>query len=275
MREERPNSKVLSTAEVIAAARAGDTREHVLREQRAARAKLEENPRYSGPRYRGRTVDEWVDRASAGLASIGQVRDAFLRITPAAESSVPQLISLLRHRSPHFRHIAAVAMGRIGPAAQMAVPHLIHQLRDPHAAPRYGALEALLAIGVSRSEAAPLAMCLQDPDKAVRRLAADTLGSLGPDAATAVEALINVLNDDQVIGHAAAALGQIGLQAAPAVPALAKVLSHEFVEYRCAAAAALAQIGTPEALAAVRPALKDRWKTVRDLANRIVQLPQS
>ena len=71
-----------------------------------------------------------------------------------------------------------------------------------------------------------LTIALKDKSHAVRKLAAETLGKIGPKAATAVLALTGLLRDssERVRGAAAEALGRIGPKAAPAIPVLVRML---------------------------------------------------
>ncbi len=92
---------------------------------------------------------------------------------------------------------------------------------------------------------------LQSKDLDVRRAAVDTLEGLG-----AVAALIDTMQDNAhwfVRMAAAQALGRLG--DARAIPFLAEVLHEQYTRDQWLsfdAAVALAQIGTPEAMAALR-----------------------
>jgi len=83
-----------------------------------------------------------------------------------------------------------------------------------------------------------------DPRQAplIRSLAAVGLASMGSDAATAINPLIQCLSaeESELPAHAALALGKIG---APAVPALRKALADPDFGVRGAAADALAHVG--------------------------------
>ena len=100
---------------------------------------------------------------------------------------------------------------------------------------------------------------LRDKDDKVRRALAGILGRIGPAAAAAVPALIEMLRDkDHDVGKnaiAAEALERIGPAAKTAVPALTELLREKDVKICIVAAHALGGIG-PEAKAAV-PALAE------------------
>ena len=269
MADKKPS---LSIAEILSAARNTDKDDSVAAEREAAKDRVKQDVRYTGPRYAGRAIEEWMDRADAGLASIHEIRKAFYRVTPAAKVCVPALIRWLSHRHKHFRHVATRTLGLIGPDAAAAVDDLVRLLSDPDAMVRGEALESLEKIGGPRGEVAKIASCVIDSDKFVRRTAINALAQLGPEAAETVPLLTAALSDEQVVGHAANALAAIGPKAQPAVPALARVLAdHECVEYRKAALNALARIGTEEALQAVQVGLNDRRKEVRNAAREILR----
>ena len=88
---------------------------------------------------------------------------------------------------------------------------------------------------------------LQDQD--VRAHAAWALGSIGEDAKDAVPALTQALQDPEVRGDATEALVQMGKDA---VPALVQALQDQNEYVRLHAAWALGEMGTPEALKAVK-----------------------
>src|SRR5262249_60058909 len=75
--------------------------------------------------------------------------------------------------------------------------------------------------------------------------AIDALGQIGPDAESAVSALVDALKDAGRRGAAVDALGQIGRKAESAIPALEKVLTGDDVSVRWAAASSLVRIGGP------------------------------
>ena len=260
-----------SIAEILSAARDTDKDNSVAAEREAAKDRVKQGVRYLGPRYAGRAIEEWMDRADAGLASIHEIRKAFYRVTPAAKVCVPALIRWLAHRHKHFRHVATRTLGLIGPEAAAAVDHLVSLLSDPDSMVRGEALESLVKIGVPRGELAKIANCMLDSDKFVRRTAINALAQLGPAAAETVPRLTAALADEQVVGQAANALAAIGPQAQMAVPALARILAdHEGVEYRQAALDALGRIGTAEALQAVQAGLNDGRKEIRNAAREIL-----
>ncbi|HIF00736.1 MAG TPA: HEAT repeat domain-containing protein [Planctomycetes bacterium] len=265
----------LSTAEILKAVRSADVDDVIIFERETAKQRLKQGVRYTGPRYSGRTIEEWMDRADAGLASIHDIRKAFYRITPKAKECVPSLMRWLSHRHKHFRHVATRTLGLIGPDAADATDELARLLSDADSFVRGEALAALEKIGVRRTEVAKIASCVVDSDKFVQRSAIDALAQVGVAAAEAVPKLMAALDNDQLIGHAANALAAIGPKEEAAVPVLARIhANHEFVEYRCAEAAALGCIGTDEAIKALQNGLNDRRKEVRKAAADAIKAAQ-
>jgi len=117
---------------------------------------------------------------------------------------------------------------------------------------RYWAIALLEACG--KPGVPPLVRELKRPEPYIRKLAAESLGRIGPEARKAVPALIEALadneNGDEGYGHvpppsvccvAAEALGKIGPDAEAALPALEKLRDGDFAA-REAAAAAIAKI---------------------------------
>ncbi|HLJ94744.1 MAG TPA: HEAT repeat domain-containing protein [Gemmataceae bacterium] len=107
---------------------------------------------------------------------------------------------------------------------------------------------------------AELEQMLRDPNPSIQVQGAFGLGRLGPEARSAVPALMEALKRDRLVRqHAALALGQIGPAASDAVPALCAALSDPEWAVRRQAALALGQIG-PQA----RPAIPALQKISRD-----------
>ena len=97
---------------------------------------------------------------------------------------------------------------------------------------------------------------LQGDDFNVRSYAAYILGKTRLGAKDAVPALIQALEEPAVSYSAAMALGQIGKDA---IPALIQSLQDQDFRVSASAAEALVQIGTPEALEAVKEYEKSNW----------------
>src|SRR5207248_1248033 len=119
-------------------------------------------------------------------------------VGPGARPALPPLVAALVNGAPPLRRAAGEALPKIdadwggGTAAEGALPALVARLKE------YGpradeAAEALATIGAA---AAPVLIgALASEDRAVREVAAKTLGRIGPAARCAVPALTAALND--------------------------------------------------------------------------------
>lgn len=179
------------------------------------------------------------------------------------EVAAPDLVPLLRNRSPERRYEAAIALGRTGD--QAAVPALKEALSDPDPGVRWMSLESLGAIG---GPALPVLIGLLDSDDVdLRWGAAVALGDIGDPAA--VGPLVRALGDSDryVRTRAALALAAIGV---PALPSLAAAAGNRDAGVRWAAALALGKIRSPESIQILSPLLADsdravRWKAAEAL----------
>jgi HEAT repeat protein len=132
----------------------------------------------------------------------------------------------------------------------MVLRSLCEAFTDPDLEVRKSAALSLLSckesIGAhSDLPAAPLAAGLKDKDDTVRKVAAELLGRLGPDAHGAVGALTAALSDKlaAVREDSAKALGEIGPDAKSSVPALLITLDDEDREVREQSAKSLGILG--------------------------------
>ena len=98
------------------------------------------------------------------------------------------------------------------------------------------------------SEAEATTAALGDADPAVRRIAARTLGGIGPDAQSAVPALVAALadGDPAVRTRAAEAIGKIGSESKDVAAALARLLEETDESVLQAALASLGELGAAE-----------------------------
>ncbi len=137
----------------------------------------------------------------------------------------------------------ALAAEKLKDGKADALPVLTWLLRSTGPAePRWRAADALGQIGVAARPTGPdLIAALKDSDPHVRSVAAKSLGELAPDVPGAVEALIELFPDPQVI-RVVARFRQSG---APAVPRLIELLTHPDVTVRWNAARTLGKIGEP------------------------------
>jgi hypothetical protein len=160
------------------------------------------------------------------------------------------------HVSPRRDIISAVPDG----CALVAVLHPVFSEPDPDvptekspmSTPHLRLALALLALAVGCRSRPPyegksvaeLERMLSDSNPTVQAQGAFGLSRLGPEARSAVPALIDALKHDSIVRqHAALALGKIGPDAREAVPALTDALSDKEWTVRRQAALALGEIG--------------------------------
>ena len=201
-----------------------------------------------------------------------QAATALGTIGPAASSTAPQLIALLKEPDETVRRHAAAALGQVGGDPAAAVEALTTLLSDPSASVK---ADAARALGVLKKAAAPavsaLAALLQDRDETVRDAAAEAISQVGPLDHAATDILKEGLaSPDNVIrAQTAEALGTIGASVEDTAPALAAALTDGNDRVRGKAAEALGKIGEAAAETAVPSlvrALRDQDNWVSALA---------
>ena len=187
-------------------------------------------------------------------------------IGPSAKTALPALSSALKAPSPSLRLAAAMAIWKIGRRTDGVVPTLVQLLESGK---RQDTKEAKEKINVSRS--------INPPSK----LAVWFLGEIGPEAKSAVPALIKTLREGDVRlrGPAAEALGKIGPDAKTAIPALAAVLAANptvpMILRDCdssvvdLAGGALCKMG-PNGVARILPLFDNESEKARELACQLI-----
>lgn len=166
-----------------------------------------------------------------------------------AKQAVPALIEALEKHPQK----AATALGFIGTDAKEAIPHLARMLKNPV---NQASMNALARIGAEAIP--PLIEAMGDKNAQVSFQAAQTLGKMGPPA---VASLLKVLDDPRKFRWGAAmSLGLIGPEAKSAVPALVKALGDKEGALKRGAARALGEIGvdSPAVIKALASVLDDR-----------------
>jgi TIR domain/HEAT repeats/NACHT domain/PBS lyase HEAT-like repeat len=175
---------------------------------------------------------------------------------------LPHLTAGLRSRDPVLRYVAGRGMTRLG---SLGFKTLLSLLEDEDNEVRAGAARVLGDFG-EPGAALHLVDMTRDPDEWVREASVVALGKLG-DSSTLPELLLALADESPNVRHGAVeALGKIGHSAA--VQPLSRVLARDARTLpeeivRAAAVVALEQIGTPEALDALRHAKPtlDFWAT--------------
>ena len=174
-------------------------------------------------------------------------RRRILEKLPACEdvATLAVVATYLGDPTPSVREAAIAALARCGNDA--AVEAAAERLRAEEAFERGCALEALVRLG---SPALPtLLALLHDPDRDLRKYAADALARIGD--RSALRGLEIKLRDEDV-NVAAAAAEAMGMLGCPeAVPALAEALQRGPDWLRIAAIAALRNVGSEAALRAI------------------------
>ncbi len=234
--------------------------------------------------------DEKVEVLRAAAAALGTIGP------PEANPEVPVLVNILRERNPQtfpvaasemgwirhseagletelidaltdrdtrIRAAAADLLGRINvPATSAAVPALLAALDDEDGEVRFQAARALAEIAPGDSAAGVPILhfaLVQATDWARTEDAIHALARYGPEAAAAIPALIDALQNYRVANDAAAALALMGPLASAAVPELLQMLQKWDEDTQRPAAMALVAIGPESADAAVE-ILMDRLR---------------
>jgi HEAT repeat protein len=188
-----------------------------------------------------------------------QAAVALGRMGAEAKDAVAALAELVADDDPTVRRAALAAWGQIRPGPEVSIPLFVRMMEDAEASVRLRAIHALAEFG---PEAVPaLVEALKNKEAAY--WAALALAEIGPDAADAVEPLVELARSDdrsEVKAEAFLALGAVGAAAAPAVPELLKAIDDEDTTVHLAATYALGLIG-PEARQAGFP-LRAKLDTV-------------
>ncbi len=162
-----------------------------------------------------------------------------------------------------------------------ALQAIIEILRAPEPRSRRGRLLKIMAattlsmLGPTGQKAAPaLRGMLKSGNNDYRQLAALCMAEIGAHAEVMPE-LITLLRDDShtTRGSAARAIGRLGKDGLPAVEALSAALSTEiFRTVRADIITALESIKSPLALPALRVALGDSYASIREAAEKAIQV---
>jgi hypothetical protein len=175
-------------------------------------------------------------------------------ITGAAKTSpaIAPLEKCLADTTPRVWCAAAGTLLRITHGHDAALKLLQSAFASTNPIVRRDAAIASAVTGKAGASLVPLlASLLSDPDDSIRYAALQSLGTLGPVALPARNAIIPLLNTNDTMIDAADALGRMGPRAQPVPPQLAAMLLSDQLSVRLAALRGMAQIGGKEALPAV------------------------
>ncbi len=198
---------------------------------------------------------EKLGSADASVRAESAVDLGFLG-TDAADSA-GDLAKLLEDE-PRVRLAAASALLRVKPGDRRAGEVLARGLTAEQTGTRRQAARAAgLAGPAAATLASQLGALLKDPDLLVRRTALQALGTLGPAAAGSREAVTALLSQRETASDAADTLGRMGPTARPSLKALTPLLSSEAPAERWAAVRAMAQIGGPDSVPAVKVLIRE------------------
>lgn len=170
-------------------------------------------------KLRSTNTDERRDAAKA-LAGMGD----------EASGAAKALTKALSDKDRFVRRFAAQALGAIGPSvagsAIEPLARILNQFGETKEVQEAAAV-SLGKMGLKGRD--PLIAALQSRrlDPSVRQKAADSLGNLGADGASAVPALVQALDDPGTRGAAVGALGQIGPAARGAEKELRGMLENK------------------------------------------------
>lgn len=193
-----------------------------------------------------------------------QVVDGANVFSYVGSNSIPDAITLLKHRSPTVRQAAAWGLGvlrRQTAAANQAIPALIDALRDNERMVRWHAAFALKEMGADASNAVPaLTKVLADTGTGpqtndffyLRAVVAVALGKIGPKASSALPALRAAMQESNPYfrGTAAVAIWRISSDVDTTVPVLLRDMPGIVEDSKWDMIIALGEMG-PRARAAI------------------------
>ncbi len=243
-----------------------DKIELVVRAATTALGKIHSNSEIALPALGGmlRHESPWV--------RITAVR-AIAEFGPAANSFSSVMLELLSDKKIMLRSAAADALGRIGKGDVGVIDALVRALADSDGVVTVSAANALLHTG---APAVP-AMIRKLSEEPFQNLIVDVLGEMGPEAESAVPALVELLKtaDENLKREIFIALATIGPKASAGTASMMQILENpDAGDDRAGAAYVLAHIGEKKAVPVLKKILKttQSQQVLRSAAWAIVQL---
>jgi HEAT repeat protein len=152
--------------------------------------------------HQGNDPDGRLDQQNAVIDALG-------RIGSGAKAAVPLLVKALAHPSFPVRFAAAGALSQIDPGQQGARAPLYEGLKNENYRVKAAVVLVRLDPGKTKVFVDYLTTLLRDESEFVREQAAGGLGEIGPEARSAVPAILPLLRDPYVRRTAMAAIGKI------------------------------------------------------------------
>lgn len=145
-------------------------------------------------------------------------------IAELGKDAVPMLIAALNYEEEEIRWVSTMALKFIETEDKKeAIPSLLNALKDEAPAVRSGAVQILAEFGSNPTCVSSVIDTLEDKDDDVRFWAAFSITELGVKAKAAVPKLIDLLENPYVRESALWALGSIGPDASSALPRLCEL----------------------------------------------------
>jgi HEAT repeat protein/S1-C subfamily serine protease len=169
-------------------------------------------------------------------------RQALMNSAAKLPDQVAVVTPLLEHADSTVRCLGLTILGCLGAPARSSSAQIIKALGNADPVTRLSAAWTLGQIGAARETVLALGKALHDKDERVVLQAAASLGTLGPAAKDAADALASSLGTNSRLNKAIVdALVQMGK---PAVPALMRGLENRLPQARVASAEGLGRLGS-------------------------------
>lgn len=198
-----------------------------------------------------RKDDDVTVRSAAADSLANFMREE--RAAQADEAVKVMCFCLKNDISPHVRRAVAHAMGNLPGPSDLVIAALIEAMNDNYKQVRSAAGSSISRFGTRAKQALPHLLKLYNDEKdwGSRQQTLSALIQIDRKNPKVVDAVVNALDDPQLMHTALSYLQQLGVDAAPAVPRLIKILEPENnINVRVQSANTLGAIG-PKAQSAL------------------------